>query len=47
MKKVAGKYKELLEVAANKEYELMYPGTYPDALDIHITWYGIFYNRMG
>lgn len=44
---IAEKYKELLEVAANKEYELMYPGTYPDVLDIRITWYGIFYDKKG
>lgn len=42
---IAEKYKELLKVAANKEYEIVYPELLPDVEDVRISWYGIFYDK--
>lgn len=44
---LAEKYKELLKVAANKEYEIVYPELIPEVVDVRIHWYGIFYDKDG
>lgn len=40
-------YKKLLKVAANKEYELVYPKEVPAVEYDHITWYGLYYDKDG
>lgn len=40
-------YKILLKVAANKKYELVYPGALPDVEDDSTTWYGLYYDKNG
>ena len=41
------KYEELLKVAANKKYEIIYPELLPDVVDVDIRWYGIYYDKKG
>lgn len=40
-------YKKLLKAAANKEYELVYPGSMPDVMADSVTWYGLYYDKDG
>lgn len=40
-------YKKLLKVAANKEYELIYPERVPAVEDDQVYWYGLYHDKDG
>lgn len=44
---ITEKYKELLKVVANKDYEMEYYELMPDVQSVDSNWYGIYYDKKG